>query len=264
MTNYLDKFSLKDKIAFVAGGAGLIGAETCVALASAGAKTIILDVNSKRGEKIQKDITKSGYAAYFEYLDITKLEDLEKKLKDLTKKYGLPDSWINVAYPHTKDWGSGDEDLKLSSLRRNIDMHLNSYAWMSWKTAMLMRKHKINGSIVNFGSIYGVVANDFTVYENTPMTGAFAYTAIKGGIVNLTRYIASYFGGNGIRINTVCPGGIFDNQNKIFVRNYEKKVPLKKMGRPDEIASVVLFLVSEAASYITGATIMVDGGWTIV
>ena len=264
MMNYLDKFSLKDKAVFVVGGAGLIGAESSRALASAGARTVILDIDRKKGKKIQKDIIRSGYEANFEYFDITKLENLEKNLKKLTKRYNPPHSWINAAYPRTKDWGNGDESLNLSSLRKNVDMHLTSCAWLSWRVAMLMRKLKIKGSIINLGSIYGVVANDFSVYENTPMTGAFAYAPIKGGIINLTRYIASYFGKDGIRINTLCPGGIFNNQNRVFVKNYEKKVPLKKMGRPDEIASVVLLLASEAASYITGATIMVDGGWTIV
>ena len=96
------------------------------------------------------------------------------------------------------------------------------------------------------------------------MTGPMAYSAIKGGIVNLTRYLASYFGPYGIRVNNVCPGGIFDNQDKKFVFNYQRKVPLGRMGRPEEIASVVLFLASDASSYVNGATIVSDGGWTIV
>jgi NAD(P)-dependent dehydrogenase (short-subunit alcohol dehydrogenase family) len=96
------------------------------------------------------------------------------------------------------------------------------------------------------------------------MTMPMAYAAIKGGIVNVTRNLASYFGKSGIRLNTICPGGVFDGQNKKFVKNYEQKVPLKRMANVEEIASVVLFLASDAASYMTGATVMVDGGWTIV
>lgn len=264
MLNYLDKFSLKDKVVFVVGGAGLLGAESSKALASAGAKTVILDIDRKKAEVIEKEIIGSGYEAYFEYFDVTRSEGLKRNFKKLIKRYGPPYSLVNTAYPHTKDWGRGDESLNLSSLRKNIDIQLTSCAWISWEVAITMRRFKIKGSIVNLGSIYGVVANDFTIYENTPMTGVFAYAPIKGGIISLTRYIASYFGKDGIRINTLCPGGIFNNQNKAFITKYEKRVPLKKMGRPDQIASVVLFLASEAASYITGATIMVDGGWTIV
>ncbi len=90
------------------------------------------------------------------------------------------------------------------------------------------------------------------------------YSAIKGGIINLTRYLASYFGKYNIRVNNICPGGIFDNQDKDFVKNYSKKTPLKRMGQPEEIAPAVLFLASEASSYVTGITLMVDGGWTAI
>src|SRR3990167_1820579 len=140
-------------------------------------------------------------------------------------------------------------------------MHLNAYSWISRKVCLIMKKQK-SGSLINFGSIYGVVGNDFTVYEGTPMGSAMAYSAIKGGITNLGRYLASYFGEYNVRVNTICPGGIFDNQNKIFVKNYSKKTPLKRMGNPSEIATAVLFLASDASSYITGTTLMVDGGWT--
>lgn len=121
-----------------------------------------------------------------------------------------------------------------------------------------------NGAIVNIASIYGVVGNDFTVYEATNLTSAAAYSAIKGGIINFTRYLASYFGRDQIRINCVSPGGIFDNQNPVFVKNYENKVPLKRMGTADDIAPAVSFLLSDEAKYITGQNLIVDGGWTAI
>ena len=126
-----------------------------------------------------------------------------------------------------------------------------------------MKKQK-SGSIVNIGSTYGVVSPDFTLYEGTPITSNPAYTAIKGGVINFTRYLAAYFGEFGIRANCVSPGGIFDNQNPLFVERYEKKVPLKRMGKPTDIAGPVSFLLSQEAEYITGHNLMVDGGWTIV
>ena len=127
-----------------------------------------------------------------------------------------------------------------------------------------MEKKKIRGSIINLGSIYGIQANDFTIYEGTNMGASMEYAAIKGGIINGTRYLASFFGKYGIRVNTICPGGIFDYQNKIFVKNYNHKVPLRRMGNPEDVATSALFLLSDASSYITGVTLMVDGGWTIV
>lgn len=264
MMDYLKKFSLKGKLAFVTGGAGLLGSEVSKALASAGARTVILDTNRKKGAALAKGITESGYEADYEYFDVTRIEDTDRNIRKLARKYGSLDIWVNSAYPRTKDWGKPVEELNLDSWRKNVDMHLNSYSWISREVALTMKKSGIKGTIINFGSTYGVVGNDFTVYEKTGMTSPMAYSAIKGGVINLTRYLGSYFGKYGIRTNNICPGGIFDNQNRTFVRNYEKKVPLKKMGRPEEIASVVLFLASDAASYINGATIMVDGGWTIV
>ena len=128
---------------------------------------------------------------------------------------------------------------------------------------MQMTKQK-SGSIVNIASIYGSVGPDFTIYLGTNMTMPAGYAAIKGGLINLTRYMASYFGPDKIRINSVSPGGIFDNQNINFVENYEKKVPLRRMGTPQDIAPSVSFLLSDESKYITGQDLIVDGGWTAI
>ena len=96
------------------------------------------------------------------------------------------------------------------------------------------------------------------------MVSPMAYSVIKGGIMSGTRYLASWFGPTGIRANTVCPGGVYNRQDRRFVKSYESRAPLRRMARPDEIASAVIFLLSDAASYITGSTITVDGGWTII
>ncbi|MCK4965401.1 SDR family oxidoreductase [bacterium] len=268
MTDYLKNFSLSGKVAFVAGGTGLIGTEISKALASSGADTVIMDINKRAGKRLEKEIINSGYNASFEYFDVTDLDNIEKNINRLIKKYKSIGVLVNATYPYTKDWGNPVEKVSVASWRKNIDMHLNSYAWISRCAALAMQKMKIRGSIINLGSIYGVQGNDFTVYDGTDIISPLAYSAIKGGIINFTRYLASYFGRNGIRVNNLCPGGIYDNQNKLFVKrfvkNYEHKVPLKRMGKPEDVASVALFLASDASSYITGATIMVDGGWTIV
>ena len=134
-----------------------------------------------------------------------------------------------------------------------------------------MSENPNGGSIIQFGSTYGVLGQDLTVYKGTDMSENMTYAAIKGGITNLTRLMASYFGKYNVRVNTICPGGISghvagksDSQNPIFLENYCNKVPLKRMGKPEEIASVVLFLSSEASAYMIGTTIMVDGGWSAV
>lgn len=253
--NYLDKFKLNGKVAFITGGVGLIGMEVTKALADSGAKVVILDIDEKKARKL------SGVE--FGKFDVTDLDKIDQVIDDLKSKYGRIDVWVNAAYPRTSDWGSKVENLSLKSWQNNVDMHLNSYAWISRKVCLLMSKQK-GGSLINFGSIYGVVGNNFNVYEGTDINPPLAYSAIKGGIVNLDRYLASYFGKDNIRVNTICPGGIFDNQNPTFVKNYGNNTPLKRMGRPEDIAGAVLFLASDAASYITGITLMVDGGWTAI
>ena len=263
MIDYLKRFMINDKVAFITGGLGLLGREISRSMASAGGRVVILDIDEKRACTEINKIIESGNLAHFEYFDITDLERIDSKIVEFKEKYGAIDIWVNSAYPKTDNWGTDVEGLTLESWQKNVDMHLNSTAWLNRSVSIVM-KSQGKGSIINIGSIYGVVGNDFTIYENTTMTGPMAYSAIKGGIVNLTRYMASYFGKYSVRVNTICPGGIFDGQSQIFVKNYESKVPLKRMGTPEEVASAVLFLASEASSYITGATIMVDGGWTAI
>ena len=263
MTNYLKKFSLEGKVAFVTGGVGLIGTEITKALLDEGAKVVILDINKNKAQSLKQELKTVGKDIEAEVFDITNLSEVDKNIDALKEKYGQIDVWINAAYPKTSDWNSKVEDLSLESWQKNVDIHLNSYSWISRKVCLVMQQQK-GGSLINFGSIYGVVGNDFTIYEETDMNPPMAYSAIKGGIINLGRYLASYFGKYNVRVNTICPGGISDNQNETFVKNYEKKTPLKRMGTPEDIASAVLFLASDASSYITGTTLMVDGGWTAI
>lgn len=259
MTDYLKKADLGGRTAYVTGGLGLIGLEITAALAQAGARVVVLDVlpAAAAAEKLKP---LAGDIRY-ERFDITALPALEKRLAALAKRHGGVDVFVNNAYPRTKDWGAKLPELKLASWRKNIDMHLNAYAWLSRAACGLMKR---GGSLINFGSIYGVLGPDFTVYEGTSIGNPPAYAAIKGGVINYSRYLASYFGPKGVRVNNVCPGGVFDDQNKVFVKNYSKKVPMKRMARPDEIAAAVLFLASDLSSYVTGQTLMVDGGWTAV
>ena len=264
MENFLDKFSLKGKVAYLTGGLGLIGKEISIALVTSGAKTIILDINNEKfSDEDYRRIQKHKNSIHFELFDITDLENLESNLLLLTEKYGKPDIWINNAYPRTEDWGNKVENLELNSWRDNVDMHMNSYSWISRIVCLLMKKNG-GGSLINMGSTYGLIGNDFTIYEGTKMTSSMAYSAIKGGIINLSRYLASYFGPDNVRVNNVCPGGIFDNQNEKFVKNYSSRTPLKRMGNVQEIAPGIIFLASDASSYITGSTLIIDGGWTII
>jgi len=265
MIKYLDKFRLDNKVAYVVGGLGLIGAEVTKALASFGAKTIILDVDDSKGKSMKNELTKTYPNIIYQHFDGTDLEGADRRIGTLYSSYGGIDIWVNCSYPRTTDWRENNfEDITLESMKKNVELHLNSYIWLSRLVAFKMKDQGTSGSIINLSSIYGVVGQDFTIYESTEMKGNMIYSAIKGGINNFTRNAASYFGKYNIRVNAICPGGIFDNQNPNFVENYSKKTSLKRMGEPEEIASAVLFLASDAASYITGIALMVDGGWTAI
>ena len=121
-----------------------------------------------------------------------------------------------------------------------------------------------SGSIVNIASIYGIIANDFSIYESVNFNPPVAYPAIKGGLISLNRFIASYYGKFNIRSNCISPGGVYDNQDERFVRKYEKKVPMLRMANPEDISPLACFLLSNSSKYITGQNIAVDGGYTII
>ena len=244
-------FSLKEKVIVVTGGCGLLGKQIVSRLRDAGAIALCADIyfDSQHDRNI--------------HLDITNEQSVLDTIRLIAGKYQRIDGWINNAYPRTEDWGNKLEDVSFDSWRKNIDMHLNGYFLCS-KVALNHMKVQGFGTLINMASIYGVVAPDFTIYNGTEMTMPVAYAAIKGGIINLTKYFAAYYGPYNIRVNAISPGGIFDNQNKAFVSNYNHKVPLRKMGKSSDIAAAAHFLLSDDAEYITGHNLIVDGGWTAI
>jgi len=243
---------LKDKIIIVTGGNGLLGREIVKKLLTEGATCINIDINHNTSidlSCIQCDITDSN--------------SIDRAIKLIINNFNHIDGLVNNAYPRTNDWGFKFEDIEFISWQSNIDWQLNSYFYFTQQVSKYMVKQGL-GSIVNMASVYGVVGPDFTVYDGTEMTMPAAYSAIKGGIVNFGRYLASYLGPSGVRVNTISPGGIFDNQNPVFVNNYNKKVPMRRMGLPRDISPAVSFLLSDDSNYITGHNLIVDGGWTTI
>ena len=245
---------LYEKVVVVTGGSGLIGKAILDNLKSNGAITINAELKDAR----------SGEATH-EYVkcDVTSQESVKDAIDRVISKYGRVDGWVNNAYPRTSDWGNKFEDILFESWRTNVDFQLNSVFICSQEVLKIM-KAQSSGAIVNISSIYGVVGPDFSVYNGTQMTMPAAYSAIKGGVINFSRYLAAYYGPYGITLICVSPGGIFDHQNQNFVSQYEAKVPMRRMGLPEDIAPAVGFLLSNDANYITGQNIIVDGGWTAI
>jgi NAD(P)-dependent dehydrogenase (short-subunit alcohol dehydrogenase family) len=243
---------LKDKIIIVTGGNGLLG------------RQMVTDINNKGGIGICADINvETDLASGTLYCDITSLEGIKQAIGGVINHFGRIDGLVNNAYPRTKDWGVDFEELTEESLYKNVNWQMNSYILFCQQVIKHMKSNG-GGTIVNIASIYGVVGNDFGIYEGTNINPPAAYSAIKGGLINFTRFLASKYGKEGIRVNTVSPGGIFDHQPEQFVKAYEKKVPMKRMGNPDDIAPAVSFLLSDQAKYITGQNLVIDGGWTAI
>lgn len=243
---------LKDKIILLTGGFGLLGKSILIKLQNEGAFVINADIVAKDAPDFSNM-----------YLDITSEDSIQSLFSRIFKKFGRIDGVVNNAYPRTADWGNKFENIKFNSWKQNVDFQLNSYFLVS-QTALKYMKENRSGSIVNISSIYGVVGPDFTLYNGTDMTMPAAYSAIKGGLINLTRYLASYFGPFNIRINCVSPGGVLDGQPQTFIDNYNNKVPMKRMASPDDISPSVAFLLSNDSTYITGQNLIVDGGWTCI
>lgn len=246
---------LKDKIIIVSGGSGLIG------------RAIVSDIKSRGGIAINADITVETdlNESMTVKCNVTCDESIQECIDSVYNYFGRIDGLVNSAYPRTPDRRSRFEEMKPESWRMNVDWQMNSY-FVFCQKALIKMKGQGFGTIVNIGSIYGVVGNDFTLYEAYGGTSSPSYSAIKGGIINLTRFMASYFGPQQIRVNCVSPGGIKDvkNQHPSFIERYEAKVPMRRLGNPEDIAPAVSFLLSDDARYITGQNLLVDGGWTAI
>lgn len=243
---------LEGKNIIITGSEGLLGRAMVADIKQEGGTAICLDINLKSNpERHQYQI------------NLTQKEEVEALITSLIEKYKQIDGLVNNAYPRTKDWGKKIEEVELSSFRQNIDWQLNSVFYLIQIVVNNMVEFNC-GAVVNIASIYGIVGNDFSVYENTSLTSPVAYSAIKGGLINMNRYLASYYGKDNIRFNCVSPGGVFDHQHPTFVNNYTNKVPMKRMGTPEDIAPTVSFLLSEKSKYITGQNVAIDGGWTAI
>lgn len=241
---------LQDKVIIVAGGSGLIGRAIVEHAKKEGATVINADIAAK-----------SDIAAGEWQFDITSEESVTALKDAVVKHCGRIDGFVTCVFPHTQDHRLPFEDMPAETWRKNVDLHLNGYALCAKVILGQMRKQQA-GSFVNIGSIYGVVAPDYALYEGIEnLANPAVYGAVKGGIIQMTRHLASFYGAFNVRVNTVSPGGIFDSHDKTFVERYAKKVMLKRMGTPDDIAGPVAFLLSDSAQYVTGHNLMADGGF---
>lgn len=262
-------FGLQHTVCVVVGASGLIGNAVVNALADAGAKIICLDLSH---EKIRRPASCSEIKIDFDITSEDSVENFFERQLLSKEFFGLArnvvdsaSSWafVNCSYPRTANWPKlGFENVTLDNWNQNVELHLGSTFHFTKKAVLFLKQHNVGGSIVNFASIYGLVGPDNEIYKNTGMQNAVPYAAIKSGIIGLTRYVATAYGSYGIRANVVCPGGVYDNQPKAFVEAYKNKTPMRRMAQPDDIGGAVAFLVGPSAQYVTGQSLVIDGGFT--
>lgn len=255
-------FRLDGKSALVTGGAGLLGRAFVRSLAEQGARVFIGEIDSPAAEDARADM--AGLAVEVLPLDIRSEASVAHAVAEAAARSGgRLDIMVNNAYPRTADWGRKFEDIPAESWRSNVDMHMNGY-FLCCRAAGEHMKARGGGSVVNLGSIYGMVGPDFGIYEGTGITNPAAYAAIKGGILNLTRYLASLYGPHGVRFNSLSPGGILDGQDARFVEQYNRRCPMRRLATVEDITGGMVFLASDASRYVTGHNLVMDGGWTAI
>lgn len=249
------------KISFIIGGTGLIGSEVIKSLLNEKFQVINIDLKKRKN---------SHPSEIFQKLDLKK-KGFEKNLLNIIKKFGSPDVFINCSYPRTIDWEKNTfKKVTEKSIKENIRINLITSCLSARLIAEQCLKTKKKCSIVLLSSIYGLVGQDLSIYKNTRINENMTYSIIKGGLINFTRQMAAYYSKSGIRINNVCPGGVIDKKKinersyKSFLKNYSSRVPIGRLANPEEIAKPIVFLSTENSSYITGTSLVVDGGWTSI
>ena len=268
----LDKFNLAGKVALVTGGAGLLGSEFCHTLAQAGAHVAVVDLNGSSAEIVSQELTESGSGSMALATDITDPQAVAGMQSAVLGRFGRLDILVNSAALDPKfdagrdpAGGSGSfEDHPLETWKQALDVNLTGMFLCAQAAVkpMLAQEH---GVIINICSTYGLVGPDQRIYLRPGQPQQFKpvfYSVTKAGVLGLTRYLATYYAGKNIRANALTPGGVFNNHDEIFTQNYSARTVMGRMARKDEMNGALLFLASDASTYMTGANLVVDGGWT--
>jgi len=267
----VDLFSLKNKTAIVTGALGLIGKKHCEALAAAGANVVVADVN---GEKSKEFAAGLGANHMGIGVDVTSEASLKAAKDAILAKYDSIDVLVNNAAindmfenPAMAAELSAFENYPLDAFQKSLDVNVTGVFLCSQVFGTVMANQE-SGSIINVASTYGMVGPDQSIYRNECGEQTFyksaAYPVTKGAVINFTRFLAAYWGNKGVRVNTLSPGGVENSQNEFFVQNYSAKTLLGRMAQSNDYQGAVVFLASDASAYMTGANLVVDGGWTAI
>ena len=257
--------SLKGRVALIIGGAGHIGAAMAEALAELGANIVILDISLESCLSVCEYISKEyGVETLPLAFDLAQEEHIRTVPEEVVNKFGCLDILVNcaafVGNPKLQGWITPFEEQSVDTWKRAIDINLTA-PFLLTQACIPALKESGHGSVINIASIYGLVGPDMRFYEGTEMGNPAAYAASKGGLLQLTRWLATVLAPN-VRINAITPGGVVRGQPEVFQRKYIERTPLKRMAIEEDFKGAIAYLASDLSSYVTGQNIIVDGGWT--
>ena len=276
MSTTKEMFDLKGRVAIITGGAGLLGMQHATAIAESGGHVVIADRSADRVARCAEELTSStGVQALGIAADMTVKADVERMVAETVRTFGRADILINNAAMTVKgggedshDYFAAFEDYPLDLWEKALKVNLTG-TFLCCQAVGRQMVAQQRGVILNIASDVGNISPDHRIYEGvrSPHTGEpfntpASYATTKAGLINLTRYLATYWATKGIRVNCLSPGGVFAGHDPQFVKNLTERIPLGRMAHVDEYRGTILFLVSDASSYMTGANVIVDGGRT--
>jgi 2-deoxy-D-gluconate 3-dehydrogenase len=274
MTTIFDAFKLEGRVAVVTGGAGLLGREFSRTLAEAGAAVVVADIQAGAVEAVAADLTAQGYPTLGVRLDVTDPASVQAMVEATLARFGRLDILVNSAAldpkfdPEALARGiipGRFEDFPLDLWNQALAVNLTGVFLVTQACVQQMLAQG-KGSIINICSTYGLNGPDQRIYVRADGQRVgykpVYYTVTKAGVLGFTKYLAAYYAGTQIRVNALTPGGVYNQHDEDFVRNYSARTILGRMARKDEMNGALLFLASDASSYMTGANLIVDGGWT--
>lgn len=269
-----DKFNLKDRVAVVTGGGGQLGYEFCKTLAEAGAAVVAADLNMELAAQTATRLSESGHTAMPFPLDVTRLESTRDLVAETVKRFSRLDILVNSAAldpkfdPTAAEKGIAPgafEDYPLGDWNAALNVNLTGMFLTTQACVKQLVSQGKKGSIINICSTYGLNGPDQRIYIKDGKRVAYKpvyYTTTKAGVMGFTKYLAAYYAETEIRVNALTPGGVYNNHEEYFVKNYSARTILGRMANKDEMNGALLFLASDASSYMTGNNVIVDGGWT--
>jgi NAD(P)-dependent dehydrogenase (short-subunit alcohol dehydrogenase family) len=267
----MDLFSLDSKVAIVTGACGLLGTQHCEALAAAGAAVVAADLDEKAAAAVAARL---GARHMGIGLDVTSVASLQSARDRVLAGYGQIDVLVNNAAindmfenPLLAGEQSMFENYPLEMWDRSWKVNVSGVFLCSQVLGGVMAERRA-GSIINIASTYGVVAPDQSIYKNGSGEQTFykspAYPVTKSAVIGFTKFLAAYWGNKGVRVNTLSPGGVENSQDEFFKANYSRKTLLGRMAAPSDYQGAIVFLASDASAYMTGANLIIDGGWTTI